>query len=150
VCSSDLGELHDRLAALGGELLIADLQAIISGRLAPVEQDESLASYAAKIQKQDAELDWSLPAVDLWRRVRAYNPVPGAFFHTDTDDPVRIKVWQASPATGINASPGSFVRYDSDEIVVACGQDGLRLESLQLPGKRRASAKDFVTQIDLA
>jgi len=143
------GELHDRLATLGGELLVADLPAIVAGGLVAVEQDESLASYAGKIQKQDAELDWSLPAEDLWRRVRAYNPVPGAFFHAASDNSPRVKVWQASPVTGVGAPPGTFVRYDSEEIVVACGQDGLRLESLQLPGKRRATAKDFVAQIDL-
>jgi methionyl-tRNA formyltransferase len=143
------GELQDRLATLGGELLVTDLQEIVSGRLVPVEQDESKACYAGKIQKQDAELDWSLPAADLWRRVRAYNPVPGAFFHAATDDSLRVKVWLASPVAGIDDSPGTFVRYDSEEIVVACGQDGLRLESLQLPGKRRAAAKDFVAQIDL-
>jgi methionyl-tRNA formyltransferase len=143
------GELQDRLATLGGELLVTDLQEIVSGRLVPVEQDESKACYAGKIQKQDAELDWSLPAADLWRRVRAYNPVPGAFFHAATDDSLRVKVWQASPVAGIEASPGTFVRYDSEEIVIACGQDGLRLEYLQLPGKRRAAAKDFVAQIDL-
>ena len=143
------GELHDRLAKLGGELLVADLQEIICGSLVPVEQDEALASYAGKIRKQDAELDWSLPAADLWRQVRAYNPVPGAFFHTARDDSVRVKVWQASPILGIDAAPGTFVRYDKGEIVIACGQDGLRLETLQLPGKRRAVAKDFVAQIDL-
>lgn len=141
------GELQDRLAALGGELLVSDLQSILSGDCTPVDQDESLATYARKIQTQDAELDWALPADELQRRVRAYNPVPGAFCFIG--DGTRIKIWEASVVAGVDAAPGSFEQYDADAIVIACGHDGLRLETLQLPGKRRAAAQEFVTQIDL-
>lgn len=142
------GTLHDRLAVLGGELLLQDLQPILDGALQPVEQDESLASYAGKIQKQDAELDWALSAEELQRRIRAYNPVPGAFFFANGD--VRVKVWEASVDDDIDALPGSFVQYDRDAIVVACGQGGLRLDSLQLAGKRRTSPREFVTQLELS
>ncbi len=141
------GELHDRLAVLGAERLVADLKKILDGDIVAVPQDESQSSYAAKISKQDAELDWTLPADELQRRIRAYNPAPGAYFIRD--DEVRIKVWQAQVVPNIDAKPGSFVRYDGDEIVVACGRDGLRLDSLQLPGKRRAPPHEFVKQIDL-
>ncbi len=141
------GELHDRLAALGGELLVAGLPGVLNGELVSSEQDESRATYAAKIQKQDAELDWGQTARELQRHIRAYNPAPGAFFFTD--NAVRVKVWQASVVSGISATPGSFEQYDGAGIVVACGRDGLRLESLQLPGKRPVPAREFVTQIDL-
>ena len=141
------GELHDRLAVLGGELLVKDLSKILRGDISPVAQDESLVTYAGKIQKQDAELDWTLSADELRRRIRAYNPVPGAFFFAGNQ--VRVKAWQASVVTGIDALPGTFVQYDTDGIVIACGRDGLQLESLQLPGKRRVPAHEFVTQIDL-
>jgi methionyl-tRNA formyltransferase len=141
------GELHDRLAVLGGELLLQDLPRILDGELRPVEQDESLASYAGKIQKQDAELDWSLPAEELQRRIRAYNPVPGAYFFVNGD--VRVKVWLASVDDKIDEHPGSFVQYDRNGIVVACGRGGLRLEILQRPGKRRTSSHEFVTQLEL-
>ena len=141
------GELHDRLAVLGGELLVKDLSKILRGDISPVAQDESLVTYAGKIQKQDAELDWTLTADELRRRIRAYNPVPGAFFFAGNQ--VRVKAWQASVVTGIDALPGTFVQYDTDGIVIACGRDGLQLESLQLPGKRRVPAHEFVTQIDL-
>ncbi|MCJ7591159.1 MAG: methionyl-tRNA formyltransferase, partial [Woeseiaceae bacterium] len=127
--------------------LVADLKKILDGDIVAVPQDESQSSYAAKISKQDAELDWTLPADELQRRIRAYNPEPGAYFIRD--DEVRIKVWQAQVVPNIDAKPGSFVRYDGDEIVVACGRDGLRLDSLQLPGKRRAPPHEFVKQIDL-
>ena len=141
------GELHDRLAVLGGELLVKDLPRILRGDVSPAAQDESLVTYAGKIQKQDAELDWTLSADELQRRIRAYNPVPGAFFFAGNE--VRVKVWQATVVTGVDALPGTFVQYDADGIVIACGRDGLQLESLQLPGKRRAPAREFVTQTDL-
>ena len=144
------GELHDRLAALGGELLVARLASILDGDLTATEQDESLATYAAKISKQDAELDWSLPADELQRRIRAYNPAPGSYFFAESNaESLRIKVWQASVVPELDEVPGTFVQYDTDGIVMACGQGGLRLESLQAPGKRRVSAHEFVTQLDL-
>ena len=145
------GELHDRLALLGGQLLVDDLPRILGGELAAVEQDEAKVSYAGKIKKQDAELDWTLNAEDLERRVRAYNPVPGAFFLSGPgDDALRIKVWRAEVVAGVDAPAGSFVQYDSNAVVVGCGRDALRLTLLQLPGKRRAPVHEFVAQIDLA
>jgi len=144
------GELHDRLAALGAQLLITSLPAILEGTMNAEQQDESLACYAPKIAKQDALLDWSLSAAECHRRVRAYNPAPGAYFFAGRDgEATRVKVWQATPVAGVSATPGTFVQYDAEAIVVACGQDGLRLESLQAPGKRRALAHEFVSQLDL-
>ena len=145
-------ELHDRLAVLGGELLVKDLPKILDGEITAVAQDDSLSTYAAKIQKQHAELDWSLPADELHRRIRAYNPAPGAFFFASSrsnEDRVRIKVWQASVEDDVDQPPGTFTQYDGNGIVVACGSGGLRLVSLQLPGKRRAAAHEFVAQIQL-
>ncbi len=142
------GELHDRLASLGGEMLIADLNRIITGDLQPVEQDDAAATYAGKIRKQDAEIDWTQSAEQLHRHIRAYNPVPGAFFFSAQS--VRIKVWQATLVSSVKADPGTFVQFDNDGIVVACGTGALRLDSLQLPGKRRADAREFVSQINLS
>jgi methionyl-tRNA formyltransferase len=141
------GELHDRLAALGGALLVRDLREILDGDIDSVDQNASLSTYAGKIQKQDAELDWSLSANELQRHIRAYNPVPGAFFFANGDS--RVKIWQASVVPDVDAAAGTFTRYDSDGIIVACGEGGLRLTSLQLAGKRRATAREFVTQIEL-
>ena len=146
------GGLHDRLAVLGGQLLVGDLPKILADAIEPTEQDEALATYAGKIHKSDAELDWNLSAELLQRHVRAYNPVPGAYFfaHRGADaGPVRIKVWKASQQPSVAASPGSFTQYDCDGIIMACGDGALRLESLQLPGKRSALAQEFVRQIDL-
>jgi methionyl-tRNA formyltransferase len=147
VANESAGELHDRLAVLGGELLLADLPSLLGGGLLAVEQDEALATYAGKIQKQDAELDWTLAADALQRHIRAYNPAPGAFFFAN--GVVRVKCLRASEVSEVNAVPGTVVQYDGDAIVIACGQGGLRLDSLQLPGKRRVTCQEFVTQIEL-
>ncbi len=140
------GELHDRLAALGGELLVTRLEDILAGRVEAVTQDESGATYAGKIQKADAELDWTLHAAELERRVRAYNPVPGSWFYIDDK---RTKCWRAHSVDGVDAAPGAVVEFGREGIVIACGSGGLRLEELQLPGKRRVTAREFAAQIDL-
>jgi methionyl-tRNA formyltransferase len=139
------GELHDRLAALGGAALVSHLDAILGGELEAIPQDDEQATYAPKIDKQDARIDWTLAAHELVRRVRAYNPFPGAYcFHGET----RIKVWRASAVDG-EARAGAVLRCDHDEVVVACGEGALRLDELQLPGKRRATAREFAGQLDL-
>lgn len=148
------GSLHDRLAQMGGELLTANLDDILENRIAAVSQDEAAASYAGKISKQDAKLDWSRSAGELARQVRAYNPVPGAFFFvsTDGDDPddaLRIKCWRAKPAAGADAKPGTVIASGPDGIVVACGADALCMLELQLPGKRRIAPREFTDQLDL-
>jgi methionyl-tRNA formyltransferase len=139
------GELHDRLAALGGEALVARLDAILAGDVEAIPQDDARATYAPKIDKQDARIDWSLPADEVARRVRAYNPFPGAFcFDGDT----RIKVWRAAAVDG-QAPPGTVLQCDREAVVVACGEGALRLEEMQLPGKRRVVAPEFAGQLDL-
>jgi methionyl-tRNA formyltransferase len=140
------GELHDRLAALGGNSLVTHLDAIVAGGMAATAQDESRVTYAPKIEKKDAAIDWLLSAEELTRRVRAYNPFPGAFFFAgDT----RIKVWRATVAAGRD-EPGKVMRCDRDAVIVACGSGMLQLDELQLPGKRRVTAKEFAGQIDLS
>ncbi len=140
------GELHDRLAALGGAMLVDKLDDIIAGRLAAQAQDESLVTFAPKIATRDAEVNWTLSAAEAARRVRAYNPFPGAYFFAGDN---RIKVWRATPVDG-TARPGSVLQADSEAVIVACGIDALRLDELQLPGRRRVPAAEFVGQFDLA
>ena len=149
------GELHDRLAVLGGSLLVEKLDDILNGTLSAVEQDDAEASYAGKINKQDARLDWSQDADTLARHVRAYDPVPGAFFFvaddaaTSTDSLIRIKCWRGSAVPHVRGAPGEVLESGRDGVIVACGDGGLRLEELQLPGKRRAPAREFLQQLDL-
>ena len=153
------GELHDRLAALGGEFLVEKLDDILGGTLLAVEQDDAEASYAGKINKQDAQLDWSQDADALARHVRAYDPVPGAFFLVDDDvatdktmrtgSSIRVKCWRGSTVKDVRGAPGTVIESGRDGVIVACGKGGLRLEELQLPGKRRVPAREFVRQLDL-
>ncbi len=141
------GELHDRLAVLGGEMLVARLGDVLSGRVEPEPQDDTAATYAGKIQKQDAELDWTMDAAELERRVRAYNPVPGSWFLIDDK---RTKCWRARSVDGVDAKPGEVVEFGREGVVIACGRGGLSLEELQLPGKRRVTAREFAGQLDLS
>ncbi|MGI9232680.1 MAG: methionyl-tRNA formyltransferase, partial [Woeseiaceae bacterium] len=130
---------------------------ILENRIAAVSQDEAAVSYAAKIRKQDAQLNWSKSAVDLQRQVRAYNPVPGAFFFVSPDEPdepdsgtaLRVKCWRAKRVAGIDAEPGTVLASEPDGVVVACGSDALSLLELQLPGKRRIAPREFSNQLDL-
>ena len=140
------GQLHDRLATLGGEMLVRHLGAIVSGELNAVEQDDSLASFAGKIKTADARLSWSLCAAELARRVRAYNPVPGAWFMLGDE---RIKCWHAA-AVDAEGAPGEVLTASRDGIVVACGEGGLALTELQRPGKRPVEAGVFATKRDIA
>mgnify|MGYP001813039164 CR=1 FL=1 len=160
------GELHDRLAALGGAVLIEHLDDILAGKLISTEQDEARTTYAPKIEKQDAAIDWSLPAAELARRVRAYNPFPGAFCFVGAalaansglktlpqpkalPQRRRLKVWRATAVDG-SADPGTVLQSDRDAVVVASGSGALRLDELQLPGKRRATAQELAGQLDLS
>ena len=147
------GELLERLAKLGAETLVANLEDILDRKISPVSQDESAATYAPKIRTSDARLDWSLPATELERRVRAYNPVPGAFFFAHDEKAkgaARIKCWRATLLTDLDAVPGTVISCGRAGVVIACGSGGLGLLELQMPGKRRAQAREFTAQLDLS
>jgi len=141
------GALHDRLAVLGGELLIRHLAEVMTATLSAEPQDETDATYAAKIRTADARMDWALPAINLQRLVRAYNPVPGARFHCRGE---MIKCWDAEVAATDSEPVGKILSADKYGIVVACGQGSLRLMELQRPGKRRVTAAEFAAQLGQA
>jgi len=144
------GELHDRLAILGGELLVKNLGEILSGTLTAAEQDESLATYAEKIRTSDARLEWQLSAADIGRRICAYNPAPGAWFMLGDE---RVKCWRARVSEASNnasdVAAGKILSADRDGIVVACGSGSIVLDELQRPGKSRVSAQEFAGVTDL-
>ena len=134
--------LHDRLARLGGELLGAELDALEQGTLSPVPQDEAKATYAGKLDKAEARLDWNADAEVLARKVRAFNAWPVA---ETTLAGRQLRIWDAEPVSEQStAAPGTVLVADQDGILVACGRGVLRLLSLQLPGGRPVAAKDFV------
>jgi len=140
------GALHDRLAVLGGELLVDCLRAILTETLPAIPQDDDEATYAAKICTSDARLVWSESAIDLHRKIRAYNPVPGARFSYQGEV---VKCWQADVVVGSGHPAGRILAADREGIVVACGDGSLRLTQLQRPGRRRVTAAEFAAQFEL-
>ncbi len=136
------GSLHDRLSALSAQLLADNLDALDKGTLNPEPQDDSQATYARKLDKREALLDWREPAEALARKVRAFNPWPVAQTAFEGDV---LRVWRAQPlACGTGAAPGTVVAAGKQGIDVACGQGCLRLLEVQMPGKKRLAAADFL------
>lgn len=139
--------LHDKLADLGGRMIVEALEMSACGGLSRTPQPEQGVTYAHKIEKAESWMDWRLPAVDLDRRLRAFNPFPGGA--TQCGDEV-IKLWTAAPeACTATAAPGTVLAADAQGVLVACGQGALRLTQLQRAGGKRLSAGDFVRGFDL-
>jgi len=137
------GTLHDKLAALGAQLLVQALTKIP----APRAQDAAAATYAPRIHKREAAIDWHKPAVEIGRQVRAFNPAPGAQTRIDGET---FKIWRAGIEPGIAAAPGTVSTTGPDGIVVACGVDALRITELQRAGGKRLPAQAFLAGFRLA
>lgn len=134
--------LEERLARLGATLLVETLPPYLAGKLTPRPQPEESATYAAQLRKEDGRLDWSRPAVELDRRVRAFTPWPGAF---TTWRGQRLRVLQAAPLPNWqdDARPGTVIAL-ADGAAVATGRGALRLEEVQLAGKQRMDIATFL------
>ena len=132
--------LHDKLAAMGGRLIVEALARLEQGALPATPQPQEGITYAAKIAKEEAALDFSLPAVTLDRRIRAFNPFPGALAHMGA---TAVKIWRASPVEG-QGQPGTVLAADAAGVVVACGEGALLLTELQKPGGKRLPAEQFL------
>lgn len=129
--------LHDALATLGGKLLVETLQAL--DQITPEPQDAALVTYAEKLRKDEAPIDWSRSAGELSRQVRAFNPFPVAQARSGEDI---WRIWMAEAAAG-KGVPGT-VLSTGDGIVVACGEGALRITELQKAGGKRLAARDFL------
>jgi methionyl-tRNA formyltransferase len=143
------GSLHDKLAELGGVMIVHALRKMERGELPAQPQPEQGVTYAAKISKEEARLDFTLPAAALARKVRAFNPFPGAQSQVDG---VTVKIWQAEATAGsANPVPGQVLSAEAQHgIVVACGEGTLRLTELQKPGGKRLPAAEFLKSFPLA
>lgn len=133
--------LYNKLAQLGPQGLLDTLTQLADGRAHPEKQDEALANYAEKLSKEEARLNWQLPAMQLERCIRAFNPWPMSFFNID-DQP--IKVWQASVLPHADKQPGEIIQADKQGIQIATAEGVLNLLQLQPAGKKPMSAQDLL------
>lgn len=134
--------LHDKLATIGTPALEKTLELIAAQACQPEVQNDELSCYAAKIEKAEAQIDWSESAEIIERKIRAFNPFPIAF---STFNNERIKVWKASASNkDSEALAGTITGHQDDTIVVACGKGTLSLEKIQLPGGKALSSKDIL------
>jgi methionyl-tRNA formyltransferase len=134
--------LHERLAKAGADLVLQTLDDLARGDLAPVDQDASRVTYAPKIDKGQALIDWRQPAADIVNQVRALNPKPVAFTYFRGQ---RLRIWQAQVVDCVTeAVPGTIVAADSSGVVVATGHQCLSIVALQLPGRRCLSVAEFM------
>jgi methionyl-tRNA formyltransferase len=133
------GSLHDRLAELGSQAVVEAVSKLAAGELQGEVQDDSLATYAHKLNKDEARLDWNRPAEELERLVRAFNPWP--ICHSKLNgEPLKVLAAQLGEGKG---APGTVLAADKSGLTVACGEGALRLTRLQLPGGKPLSFADL-------
>ena len=136
------GELHDRLAALGARMV----GEVLETPPVPVPQDNAQANYAAKISKEEAVIDWNEDAIVIQRKIRAFNPFPGAASVLAGE---RIKLWRAQLATPIGDAPGMARQSPAGQLVIACGRGALSILELQRAGGKRMAAAQFLAGFPL-
>ena len=132
--------LHDKLAALGGRLLLEALDAAARGRLEPAPQPADGVTYARKLDKAEALIDWQADAAAIERRIRAFDPQPGC--HADVGGEP-LKIWRGKVSAGFTATPGQL-DVSTGRAMVACGRDGLELLEVQRPGGKRQPASAWL------
>jgi methionyl-tRNA formyltransferase len=147
------GSLHDKLAVLGGSLMVQALDQLQQAALQPQPQPELGITYAAKIDKHEALIDWTQPAATIIRRVRAFNPAPGA---STTLNGETLKIWAAEVAIGLSSSTraetlvcGQIVLVAQTHIAVTAMNSVVNITELQRPGGRRLAVADFLRGFDL-
>ncbi|MFP4020721.1 MAG: methionyl-tRNA formyltransferase [Halanaerobium sp.] len=146
----NVGDLHDKMAEKGAELLLKTLKDVKAGKAPRTAQDHSEATFAYKIDKSLGEIDWDQSAEEIYNLIRGVNPWPGAYTELDGD---KIKIWESKISERENSShkPGTIIKADhNDGILVQTGDGIISLEKLQLPGGKRLDVQDFLNghQID--
>ena len=138
-------ELNNRLAELGAHALQENLSSILSGDISSDKQDTKTVTFAKKIKKADARIDWQQSADYIVRHIRAYNSYPGAYFCLGDEC---IKCWMAVSSNHQSQIPGKIIKITKSGIEVACGQGSLIMEVVQRPGKNKVTAIEFSRQVD--
>ncbi len=145
--------LHDRLATLGAQLLVETVEALAVGELEAAEQDPAAVTYASKLSKAEAVVDWREPAAVIERRVRAFNPWPVCQTSLDGIEG-HLRIWEASTVTGeaeagAGLAPGTVCAQGAQGVDVVTGDGLLRIRKLQAPSRKPVSASEFVNAIPL-
>ena len=143
------GQLHDKLAAMGGRLIVQALQLAVQGRLEPVKQPETGVTYAHKIEKQEADIDWRQSAAQIVRHVHAFDPFPGASTLLGAEV---FKIWGATASShplADNPPPGQVVAVAPHSITVAALNSAVNLTELQRPGGKRLGAADLLRGFEI-
>ena len=140
--TDDVGTLHEKLSALGADLLAQTVPRLLAGELDPVRQDDGRATFAPNIKREQEKLDWSRSGKDLFNQIRGLSPWPVAY--TTLDGSV-LKVWKAEKAPGRQASPGEVIEAGPEGLTVSSG-DGtaIRITELQPAGKKKMAAGDYL------
>jgi methionyl-tRNA formyltransferase len=136
------GSLHDRLAQIAPEALLHSLRLLVEGSAPRIPQDNSLATYAPKLKREDGKIDWSETAEIIERKIRAFNPWPGAFMTISIDGERNLKIFSAT-VVDLAGTRGEILR-SQNELIVAAGKGALSLREVQLEGKRRMNASEFL------
>ena len=141
--------LHDRLAQLGAELLDETIPDYVTGKIQPQPQPAEGSTYAAKIKKEDGQIDWNQPAEKIWNRLRAFTPWPGAFTFMPTEPkPQLLKIWKAKVVEKSGAA-GMILSADKTGIIVGCRRGALCILELQREGGKRVTAGQFLAGFPL-
>lgn len=149
MASDSTGSLQERLALLGGRLMLLALEQAVAGKLKPAPQALAGVSYADKIEKHEAAIDWAQPAARIAQRVRAFNPFPGATANLNGET---LKIWMAAAVPGAppaGTAPGSVLLVEPQGILVAAKDSMLLLTELQRPGAKRMPVADLLHGFDL-
>jgi methionyl-tRNA formyltransferase len=136
------GALHDRLGEIAPETLLESLDLLAKGEAPRIPQDNSLATFAPKLNREDGKIDWSDAAEVIERKIRAFNPWPGAFMTISINGTHNLKIFSAA-VVDLGGKPGEILKSEND-LVVAAGNGALSLREVQLQGKRRMSAGEFL------
>ena len=140
-------DVHDRLAQLGGALMVDRLDDLLAGQLQATPQDGAQATYARKLTRQDGWLQWQRPAAEIDRRIRAFNPYPGCVA-TLAGEP--LKCWRSVLASGDSEAPaGTVVAVDDAGMTVACSEGMVLISEVQRPGRGRITPAELATQMPL-
>ena len=140
------GQLHDRLALVGREALEETLKRLCAGELLAEKQDDSLSNYAPMMKKEDGQIDWNQPAATVHNLVRGLDPWPGAYTHLGDEV---LKLSATSVVVDLSGEPGTVLQADADGVRIACAEGALLIGQLQLPGKKRLVAGEFLRGRDL-